>query len=74
MDQLNAFLDACLAGRSKLPPDYLPPPIPDTQKTGNWLIDATNAALDYCLQDVSPYSGLHKLMHFFWLNKLALRC
>ncbi|CDJ66763.1 hypothetical protein, conserved [Eimeria necatrix] len=54
VDQLNAFLDACLAGRSKLPPDYLPPPIPDTQKTGNWLIDATNAALDYCLQDRTP--------------------
>lgn len=53
VDQLNAFLDACLAERTKYNPELPPPPIPDTQKTGNWLIDATNAALDYCLQDVS---------------------
>ncbi|CDJ30360.1 uncharacterized protein EMH_0028460 [Eimeria mitis] len=54
VDQVNAFLDACLAERSKYKPELLPPPIPDTQKTGNWFIDSTNAALDYCLQDRTP--------------------
>ncbi|CDJ49587.1 hypothetical protein, conserved [Eimeria brunetti] len=54
VDQVNAFLDACLAERSKYTQDLPPPPIPDTQKTGNWLIDATNAALDYCLQERTP--------------------
>lgn len=55
MDQVNAFLDAYLVEQSKFNPDLPPLPIPDTQKTGNWIIDATNAALDYCLQDVNLY-------------------
>ncbi|KAL8426516.1 hypothetical protein Efla_004881 [Eimeria flavescens] len=54
VDQLNAFLDACLTEPSQVAPELLPPPVPDTQKTGSWIIDAANAALDYCLQERSP--------------------
>ncbi|KAL8275065.1 hypothetical protein Esti_000944 [Eimeria stiedai] len=54
VDQLNAFLDACITSPSRLEPEILPPAIPETQKTGNWLIDTANAALDYCLQDRTP--------------------
>ncbi|KAL8444215.1 hypothetical protein Emed_006336 [Eimeria media] len=54
VDQLNAFLDACMTTPSRLEPEIPPPVIPETQKTGNWLIDTANAALDYCLQDRTP--------------------
>lgn len=54
VDQLNAFLDACLADPSPVEPELLPPPIPETQKTGIWLVDVSNAALDYCLQEKKP--------------------
>ncbi|PFH35769.1 hypothetical protein BESB_054200 [Besnoitia besnoiti] len=54
VDQLNAFLDACLVEPHKMKELPSPPPIPDTQQTGNWFIDATNAILDRCHDQFTP--------------------
>ncbi|PHJ18288.1 hypothetical protein CSUI_007881 [Cystoisospora suis] len=54
IDQLNAFLDACLVEPHKGKEYPAPPPIPDTQRTGNWLIDMTNSILDRCCEQTVP--------------------
>nr|CEL69264.1 TPA: hypothetical protein BN1204_049790 [Neospora caninum Liverpool] len=55
VDQLNAFLDACLVEPHKMEEAPPPPQIPDTQQTGNWLVDKANAMLDrLCEQRTLP--------------------
>ncbi|KFH00295.1 hypothetical protein TGVAND_235340 [Toxoplasma gondii VAND] len=56
VDQLNAFLDACLVEPHKMEAAPPPPRIPDTQQTGNWLVDKANAMLDRLCEQKTPPS------------------
>lgn len=55
VDQINAFLDACLVDEGEVSA-VVPkaPPVPETTRTGHWLIDAANAALDKLCVEVPP--------------------
>ncbi|CBZ54550.1 conserved hypothetical protein [Neospora caninum Liverpool] len=56
VDQLNAFLDACLVEPHKMEEAPPPPQIPDTQQTGNWLVDKANAMLDRLCEQMAALS------------------